>query len=68
MHVADDDDDDDEQHEHDGRHAHASVLKRLCICGVYVGESDVVLYVRSREERDLTLVAADMDELLSMWH
>ena len=32
LHVADDDDDDDddEQHEHDGRHAHASVLKRLC--------------------------------------
>ena len=37
MHVADDDDDDDEQHEHDGRHAHASVLKRLCIFVVDVG-------------------------------
>jgi hypothetical protein len=36
LHVADDDDDDDddEQHEHDGRHAHAFVLKRLCICVV----------------------------------
>jgi hypothetical protein len=33
-----------------------------------VEESDVVLYARSREERDLTLVAADMDGLLSMWH
>ena len=37
MHVADDDDDDDEQHGHDGRHAHASVLKRLCIFVVDVG-------------------------------
>ncbi len=39
LHVADDDDDDDddEQHEHDGRHAHAFVLKRLCIFVVDVG-------------------------------
>ena len=37
FHVGDDDDDDDEQHEHDGRHAHASVLKRLCIFVVDVG-------------------------------
>ena len=37
LHVADDDDDDDEQHEHDGHHAHAFVLKRLCIFVVDVG-------------------------------
>ncbi len=36
-HVGDDDDDDVEQREHDGRHAHASVLKRLCIFVVDVG-------------------------------
>ena len=67
MHVADDDDDDDEQHEHDGRHAHASVLKRLCICAADGGEvynSAVVLCARLREGRDLTLVAAGMGMLL----
>jgi hypothetical protein len=63
FHVADDDDDDDEQHEHDCHHAHASVLKRLCICAADGGEvynSAVVLCARLREGRDLTLVAAGM--------